>query len=131
MIEIFKRNKEVILYIVFGLLTTIVNIIVFALCRDLFRMNLVSANILAWFWSVLFAYFTNKKWVFDTGETYTLKEIFSFYTARIVTLLVETFMLYLLINIFMTNDMISKVICNIVVIVLNYVFSKLFVFKIT
>lgn len=126
------KYKEQILYLFFGGCTTVVNIVVFALCSDLLHMELLVSNFMAWVLAVFFAYITNKIWVFES-KTETLnelvKEIGSFVFARVVTLLIDMLIMYVGVEILFINKMIIKVLANIVVIVANYVFSKLFIFK--
>ena len=126
------KYKEQILYLFFGGCTTVVNIVVFALCSDILHMELLVSNFMAWVLAVFFAYITNKIWVFES-KTETLnelvKEIGSFVFARVVTLLIDMLIMYVGVEILFINKMIIKVLANIVVIVANYVFSKLFIFK--
>lgn len=126
------KYKEQILYLFFGGCTTVVNIVVFALCSDILHMELLVSNFMAWVLAVFFAYITNKIWVFES-KTETLnelvKEIGSFVFARVVTLLIDMLIVYVGVEILFINKMIIKVLANIVVIVANYVFSKLFIFK--
>lgn len=129
MINIYKNYKEIVLYVIFGIFTTIVNIIVFRLCRENLNLEISIANTVAWFWSVFFAYMTNRKWVFNSKTTCVWKEIFHFYFARVATLLLETIILYLFIDMYNIDDICAKIISNTFVIISNYVFSKKFVFK--
>lgn len=126
------KYKEQILYLFFGGCTTVVNIVVFALCSDILHMELLVSNFMAWVLAVFFAYITNKIWVFES-KTETLnelvKEIGSFVFARVATLLIDMLIMYVGVEILFINKMIIKVLANIVVIVANYVFSKLFIFK--
>ena len=126
------KYKEQILYLFFGGCTTVVNMVVFALCSDILHMELLVSNFMAWVLAVFFAYITNKIWVFES-KTETLnelvKEIGSFVFARVVTLLIDMLIMYVGVEILFINKMIIKVLANIVVIVANYVFSKLFIFK--
>lgn len=127
--NLLNKYREILLYVFFGVLTTLINIIVFFLMRDFLNSSIVISNTIAWLLSVLFAFVTNKKWVFESKNNQRLKEMVHFYLARIATLLIETIVLYILIDLMLINDAISKVFSNIIVIVLNYVFSKMFVFK--
>ena len=131
-IELFKTYKEQILYLVFGAFTTLVNIVVFALCSDIFKFNLFISNFLAWVLSVLFAYITNKIWVFESktnGFKALMIEITSFVVARLLTLGFDMVIMYLGVELLLWNKLLTKIIANVVVIVSNYIFSKLFIFK--
>lgn len=136
--NVYEEHKEGMRYLIFGAFTTVVNILVaaftyyilFARFSESIKVNLstVVAIIVAW----IFAYITNKMYVFDSKTTSIrelLKEIVSFVGCRILTAIVEIVMM----NIFVTklewNYMITKIIVNIIVIILNYIFSKLFIFK--
>ena len=124
-----RLGKELVLYVVFGALTTLVNFVVYFLFARLFGVHYIISNILAWFFSVLFAYVTNRIWVFESKNTNILKEISLFFSGRIFSGVVDTGLMYLFIDILTLNDFISKIIIQVIVVVLNYVFSKLLVFK--
>ena len=131
LIDLFFKYKEVILYLFFGGCSTLVNIVTYGIGTRVLEWDVVSANILAWVCSVIFAYLTNKFFVFEskTNDLNTLfKEILSFFSARIVTLLLDVALMKFGIY-FGINDLIMKVIANIFVIIANYIFSKLFIFK--
>ena len=131
LIDLFFKYKEVILYLFFGGCSTLVNIVTYGIGTRVLEWDVVSANILAWVCSVIFAYLTNKFFVFEskTNDLNTLfKEILSFFSARIVTLLLDVAIMKFGIY-FGINDLIMKVIANIFVIIANYIFSKLFIFK--
>lgn len=127
--NLLNKYHDIVLYVLFGVMTTIVNIIVFAVCRDTFHMDITLSNIIAWVWSVLFAYITNKKWVFHSTNGQWLKEMLSFYGSRVATLLIETVLLFVLINLISVGEMYAKIFSNVIVIILNYILSKVFVFS--
>ena len=131
--EIYKKYEEKINYLIFGILTTIVNLIVYAFCTKLFSINYMISNIIAWILSVLFAYITNKKYVFKSkcdSNKKVIYEIFQFFKYRVLSFIIcDMLLLCLFVELLNMNDMIAKVIIQVVVIVLNYLFSKLFVFK--
>ena len=130
--DIYRKNQEAMRYLVFGALTTVINIIVFAICSKMADLSTTISNIIAWIIAVLFAYVTNKLYVFDS-KTFKLKdlarEIFSFFSARIATLVIETAFLWVVIDKLGFNEILMKIISNIIVIILNYIFSKIFIFK--
>ena len=144
--KLITEYKEQIVYIFFGALTTAVNLIVFHLFDKLLgKDDYLISNIVAWFASVAFAYVTNKIWVFESrnwGKKALLKEILSFVSARIFSFIVEEFGLYLLVDCLSMRDyslsvlgfdvygsMIAKVVLAVVVVILNYIFSKFVVFR--
>lgn len=126
-----KMLKELISYGIFGVLTTVVNIVIFMLL-DRLAIPYSIGTIIAWFISVLFAFYTNKKYVFKSNNTSTeaiTKEVTAFYSSRILSLFIDLGLMFLLINILGLSNLISKILSNIVVIVVNYILSKLFIFK--
>ena len=122
-------TKELIAYIFFGVLTTAVNIITYFLFVDVFAVNYIISNIIAWFVSVLFAYITNRIWVFESKDDNIIKEIVLFYGGRVFSGAVDTGLMYLFIDILSTGNAFAKIVVQVIVIVLNYVFSKFIVFK--
>ncbi len=134
--ELIKKvcTKEVILYIVFGVLTTLVSLVTYKLCVVTFlnaenALQLQIANIIAWIVSVAFAYVTNRKFVFESKNSNKLQEASKFVTSRIATLLMDMFIMFIGVTLLKFNDGIIKLISQVVIIVANYVFSKIFVFK--
>lgn len=123
----FNKYHEVLLYLFFGGCTTLVNIISFWLFR-VFKIGVYVSNVFAWILSVLFAFITNKKYVFESNGN-ALKESLYFFFFRVISLLFDMGIMYLLIDILSINDIISKVISNVIIIIINYIFSKMIVFK--
>lgn len=132
--QIYIKYKEIINYLIVGTLTTIVALFVYYLCVILFlnphnAIQLQIANILSWIAGLIFAYFTNRKYVFESKNPKKLKEASKFTLSRIITLLADMLIMFLGVTIFGFNDKIIKIISQIVVIVGNYILSKLLVFK--
>ncbi len=132
--ELIKKvlTKEVILYIIFGVLTTIVNLVVFYLLTTFTSLDENLSNIIAIITCVLFAYFTNRKFVFNsTANTFKEKfqEFYKFMLGRAFTMVIEAVGFYLLFSIIGIQEMISKVLISIIVIILNFFISKFFAFK--
>lgn len=131
-IELLIKYKEVILYLIFGVLTTLVNFLTYILFARCFDINLTVSNAVAWIVSVLFAYVTNKIWVFESKSTKiktVVIEMISFIGCRIVSGMLDIAMFYIMVERCHMNDIIVKIIISIFVIVLNYIFSKLLIFK--
>lgn len=131
--KIFKKHREVILYLVFGVLTTLVSLVTYFLCTKLFLdatnpIQLQIANVIAWIVSVLFAYVTNRKYVFQSHSTIG-REMAKFYLSRVGTLAIDMLLMYVLVTVSGFGDGIAKIIVQVIVIVANYVFGKLLVFK--
>lgn len=132
MIKLTKKYKETISYLIFGILSTIVNIATYVFFSRIIKINFMVSNIIAWFVAVIFAYITNKFFVFESKNInikFILKEITSFMSLRILSGLTELILMYIMINIMLINDFIVKIITNIVVVILNFIFSKLIIFK--
>ena len=126
----FNKFKEGLLYLFFGGCTTLVNIISFFVFRKL-NISIYISNIVAWLIAVVFAFVTNKLFVFESrGKEFkeTLKEAVSFFAFRVVSLLFDMGIMYVLIDLLSSNEMFAKVASNVFVIIINYVFSKLFIF---
>lgn len=137
--ELFEKYKEMIMYLVFGVGTTAVNWITYTLLIEVCGMKrLTIANIIAWIVAVVFAYITNKLWVFESKSwklDVVVKEAGAFLGARIFSGIFEMglfpLLMYLGFNqsLFGVEGMVAKVLIGVVVIVLNYIFSKLLVFR--
>lgn len=127
----YNKIKEILWYGFFGVLTTVVNIVSFYLL-DKTGMNVYVNNFIAWLLSVLFAFITNKLFVFNSKSLkpmVLLKEIGSFFFFRLLSLGLDMLGMYVCLSALHLGKMISKVLMNVIVIVANYVFSKLFIFK--
>jgi putative flippase GtrA len=127
----YHKYKEVLLYLFFGGCTTLVNIVSFLILRCL-NINLYASNVIAWLISVLFAFVTNKLFVFESDSKdikKTFIECIYFFGCRLLSLLFDMGIMYLLVNVLNVNEVISKIVSNIFVIIINYFFSKLIVFK--
>lgn len=135
-------NKETLSYLFFGVLTTLVNYTTFVIGLIIFgEKNTLTVNTIAFIAATIFAYITNKIWVFNSKswDIEILKsEIISFLGVRIISFLFEQLGLLICISIFnvgnyyifsMSGIMISKVILSFIVVILNYVVSKFFIFK--
>lgn len=131
--ELYFQYKELINYLVFGGLATVVNFVSYFIFARLLGVDEVISSGLSWFCSVLFAYITNKLFVFES-KTETKKAFFaemvSFFLARVLSgILCDVGTFALMVKIIRINDIFSKIITQIMVIVVNYIFSKFFIFK--
>lgn len=129
--ELIKKYKEIIMYLIFGVLTTLVNIVSFYI-MDKCNINLYVNNTIAWILSVLFAYITNKLFVFESKSLepkVVIKEGLSFFGFRLISYFMDMFCIFIMVDIFSINKMISKIVGNVIVIIANYIFSKLFIFR--
>ena len=123
-----RLDKELFWYVVFGTLTTIVNIVVY-FALEFIGVNYIISNIIAWFLSVLFAYVTNRIWVFESKSPDILKEMVLFFSGRIFSGVLDTALLYLFVDILTLGNTFSKIAVEIIITILNYLLSKLIVFK--
>ena len=132
--EMYKKYKEIINYLIVGFLTTVVSLGVYYILVLTFlnpenAIELQIANVISWISGVVFAYFTNRKYVFESKESNKIKEASKFTLSRLATLLIDMIIMYLGVTVLKSNDKIVKIISQILVIVGNYIFSKIFVFK--
>ena len=130
--KLWKKYKEIISYLFFGFVTTVVNYGLFALLTHVFHMDVVPANIIAWVVAVIVAFVTNKLWVFESKarDSKTIaREFFEFVAARLLTLGLETLLLWIFVDKLGVNDLIMKIITSVIVVILNYVFSKFIIFR--
>ncbi|MGN0482357.1 MAG: GtrA family protein [Lachnospiraceae bacterium] len=130
--KLYEKYKDVIPYAIFGVLTTLVNIVVYWLMAHLLGTSTMVSTIVAWIAAVLFAYVTNRKWVFHSeasSKEEIVKEVLNFFIARLATGVIDWSFMFIFVDCLKLNDVIVKFAANIVVIVMNYVASKLFVFK--
>lgn len=144
--KIIEKYKEIITYVIFGVLTTVVNFAAFWLFTRILgdKLYLVN-NAIAWIISVVFAYITNKLFVFESKSwngKVIFKEILEFFLARIFSFLIEEGGLLLLVSLLkfdrfsfeifgfeITGQLIAKVVLAVIVVILNYFFSKFIIFN--
>ena len=128
----YKKYKQVILYLFFGGVTTVQNILTYYIFAHLLGVNNMVSTVIAWFFSVLIAYVTNKIYVFEsksTGRKHLVKEMFLFFYYRFLSGLIDLTIMFVFVNMLHFNDIVIKIISNVVVIIANFVFSKLLIFK--
>lgn len=136
--HIYLKNKEVINYLIFGVLTTIVNLIVkyillFTILNAENAVELQLAVVISWIIACLFAYITNRKYVFESKSKEILKEMTKFFSARIATLGLEMLIMFVFVTALGLNSDIWVIVWTLVaqalVVITNYIFSKLIIFK--
>jgi len=130
----YNKYKEIVNYLIVGGITTVLALSVYYISVLTFlnpenKLELQLANILSWTSALIFAYFTNRKFVFQSKEKNKLKEAGSFAASRVVTLLMDMFIMYMGVSVIHFSDKIVKLFSQVIITVSNYVFSKLFVFK--
>ena len=132
--NLYKKYDEMINYLIVGGLTTVVSLGTYYFCVYTFlnpnnAFQLQIANIISWISCVTFAYFTNRIFVFKSKRTDKLKEAISFYGSRIATLLLEMGIMFIFVTILHFNNKIIKLVAQVVITILNYVLSKLLIFR--
>ena len=137
-LNLYKKYKEIVNYLFFGVIATIVSLgvkylLLFTIFNASNPIQLQIAVVISWIAAVLFAYFTNRSFVFESTAKNKLKEFINFVMARISTLLLEMFIMWFFITLLKLNSdlyvILFTLIAQVAVIVANYVLSKLFVFK--
>jgi len=126
------NNTELVAYLFAGVATTVVNYVVYFIATRWFGLAVMPGTWVAWVLAVAFGYAVNKAFVFKTHCESTaalVKEAVSFFTMRLVSLGAETVIMFVTVEMIGLNDLVMKLLTNFIVIVLNYVFSKLFIFK--
>ena len=130
--QMIQKHKEVLAYLFFGVATTLVNMGVFFVCYNALQMDYRVGNAIGWFLSVLFAFVTNKYFVFESKHQGTIdfiKELFLFYWYRFLSFIIDMGLMIFLVEYIHTGTFGAKMVTQVVVVVLNYFFSKFFIFK--
>ena len=131
-LDFLKKYEEIISYLFFGGLTTLVNYAVYLPCYNWLYLSGALSNVIAWVAAVAFAYLTNKPFVFkshDWSMKVVLPELTKFIGCRVGSGLVETAIIFVTVDLLGWNGNVIKLITSILVVVLNYVASKLLVFR--
>ncbi|MGX7162631.1 GtrA family protein [Enterococcus massiliensis] len=131
--QLVKRGLwEIFIYLFFGGLATVVNFAAYFISKDVFHFNYLYANSISWIAAVLFAFLTNKIWVFQSkSENFweLIVEFAKFIFYRVISYGMDMGMMFLMIDVFHSGDFLAKLVTQILVVIANYVFSKLFIFK--
>lgn len=129
---LLQKHREIVSYIFWGVMTTAVNYTAYFLLRNVFLVPLVAGNAAAWAVSVLFAYFVNKLYVFQSRDwawQVALRELWQMAASRLFTLGLETGILWLFVKKLLLNEFIVKLAANVLVVIVNYVLSKFIIFN--
>ena len=129
---LLKKHWDVISYLIFGVLTTAVNYIIYLPCYNVLGLSGSLSNAIAWVGAVAFAYLTNKPFVFrshDWSAKTVIPELTKFVGCRIGSGLAETAIIFVTVDLLLLNGNIIKILTSVLVVVLNYVASKLVVFR--
>lgn len=131
-----KNYGEIIRYLIVGVLTTVVSLGVYYACVLTFlnpqnALQLQAANVLSWIAAVTFAYITSRIYVFQSKRKDWLQEAAAFYSSRLLTLFMDMAIMFVVVTLCGMNDKLAKLVMQIVVTIANYIFSKLFVFRVS
>ena len=132
LLSLLSKYKSLITYGIFGVLTTLINIGIYTLCYQQIGIGNVVSNIIAWVVAVLFAFVTNKIWVFESKSlepAVLVAEAVSFFGCRLATGVLDIVIMYMTVDMLALNSTIMKCISNVLVIIVNYVASKFVIFK--
>lgn len=131
-VEMVKKHWDALIYLVFGVLTTVVNYLVYLPCYNLLHWPAAASNAVAWVTAVAFAFLTNKPLVFhshDWSKETVLPELARFVACRLASGAMETFVLLVTVDFLGWSGNVMKLIVSVLVVIVNYVGSKLLVFK--
>lgn len=131
-IDLVKKHRDIVSYLFFGVLTTVVNYIVYLPCYNLLSFSAAISNMIAWIAAVAFAYLTNKPFVFrshDWSAKTVIPELTKFVGARIASGVLETGIIFLTVDLLRWNGNVMKLVTSVLVVIINYVASKLLVFR--
>ena len=129
---ILKKYADILSYLFFGVLTTVVNYVIYLPCYNLLGLSAAVSNVIAWAVAVAFAYLTNKPFVFkshDWSPETVLPELAKFVGCRVGSGLLETGIIFLTVDCLLWDGNIMKLVTSVLVVILNYISSKLLVFK--
>ncbi len=126
--NMYKKHEEVLNYLIVGGTTTIVSILSYMILREVIN-NYIINTILSWITAVLYAYITNRLFVFKSKNKKLISEISKFFTCRLLTLGIEIVVMFALVDLIRMNDALAKTLVQFIVLTSNYLFSKIFVFK--
>ena len=130
--KIIETYKEIMAYLFFGVCTTVVNFVIYFACTQILDINYLIANALSWIGAVAFAYVTNRIWVFKSkskGIRAIFKEILTFVSCRLFSGVIDMLIMFIGVDILGISDGITKLATQVIVVVLNYVFSKWIIFR--
>lgn len=132
LLNLYKKYEEIINYIVVGGITTVISILSYFLIRTILKsdtsLNVQISTVFSWIVAVTFAYFANRIFVFKSNNSKKIESV-KFITSRIMSLLIEMLVMLILTAFLKINDKIAKILVQFIIVVLNYLFSKIFVFK--
>ena len=132
LIALIKKHWDIVSYLIFGVLSTVVNYLVYLPCYNLLHFSAAVSNMIAWVVAVAFAFLTNKPFVFqshDWSSKTVIPELTKFVATRVGSGLLETGIIFVTVDLLLWNGNIMKLFTSVLVVIINYVGSKLLVFK--
>ncbi len=129
---LIEKHYDILAYLVFGVLTTVVNYVVYLPCYNLLNLSAAVSNVIAWAVAVAFAYVTNKPFVFhshDWSAKTVVPELTKFVGSRIASGALETAIIFVTVDCLLWNGNVMKLVTSVLVVIINYVASKLLVFR--
>lgn len=130
--SLWEKYRSILIYLIFGVLTTAVNYLVYIPCLNLLGLSASVSNVIAWCVAVLFAFLTNKPFVFESKDwsaKTVVPEFTKFVGTRVASGLLETLILLVAVDMLGWNGVIWKLVTSVIVVILNYIGSKLLVFR--
>ena len=130
--DLLNRYKSVVAYLFFGVCSTIVNIAAYYICAHFLSLSTGLSTAVAWIFAVIFAYITNKLWVFESKSWkrgVVIKEAASFFACRLATGAFDVVFMMVTVDVLGWNDLLMKIISNVVVVIINYIASKFLIFR--
>lgn len=130
--ELIVKYREVITYLIFGVLTTLVNYIAYLIFAKAINIDYLVSTVISQIIAMTFAYITNKIFVFKTKNLTSkqlIKEIVSFFSVRVLSLFLDMLLMYIFVDLLHLDDTIMKLVSNVIIVIVNYICSKLFIFK--
>ena len=131
-VELYKKYRELVWYVICGGMTTLVNIVSYGVCADILGIHYLVSNFIAWVLSVLFAYVSNRTLVFKSkkrGASAIFREFTLFVSGRLMSMAGDMIIMFLCVSVAMLPGIVAKILSNLFVMIFNYVFSKLIIFR--
>lgn len=132
LVELARKYYDILAYLFFGVLTTVVNYLIYLPCYNMLHLSASVSNVIAWIFAVVFAYLTNKPFVFgshDWSAKTVIPEFGKFVGGRVASGLMETAIIFLTVDLLHWDGNIMKLVTSVLVVILNYITSKFFAFR--
>lgn len=130
--SLYSANRQIILYLFFGVCTTAINTVCYWLLYDIWMLHNIVSTVAAWFSAVIFAFVTNKVFVFESRRTKTserISEVISFFGCRVLTGILDIAIMAIAVDMLHWNGLLWKLLSNVIVTIINYIASKFLIFR--